>query len=265
MKLQTLKPALSSLKTQRFAVLEAKAGTTERIRGRTWMATRQRIAKAYNYTCVDCGLLWRSHLDQIDHDTPLEQGGSNDDSNLKPRCNACHLVKTLRERGERKVYIKDLVMPIDIYPSHIPLTIVCGPAAGGKSTHIRDNMGAGDYIIDMDAIRKELGIRDHEWGAESLQRSLSRRNEMLRALKTVDAPRAWFIVSAAKCSDRDWWIRKLKPERLVIVSASLDVCLSRIDASRQGHRADRSRIAASKWWNEFTNESKHPVIDTGGG
>lgn len=101
MKLQTLKPTLVSLKTKRFVVLETKAGATERIHGRAWMTTRQRIAQAYNYTCVDCGLLWRSHIDQIDHDTPLEQGGSNDDSNLKPRCNDCHSKKTAREAAYR--------------------------------------------------------------------------------------------------------------------------------------------------------------------
>lgn len=101
MKLQTLKPALSSLKTQRFAVLEAKAGTTERIRGRTWMTTRQRIALAHNYTCAHCGLLWRSHIDQIDHITPLEQAGNNDDSNLQPLCVSCHEIKTSGENHSR--------------------------------------------------------------------------------------------------------------------------------------------------------------------
>ena len=108
MKLQTLKPKLKAIDTRAVKVLEAKAGTTERIRGRTWMATRQRIAKHYNYTCVDCGLIWRSHIDQIDHDTPLEQGGSNDDSNLKPRCNSCHAIKTASEAGSRSNYHKHI-------------------------------------------------------------------------------------------------------------------------------------------------------------
>lgn len=262
MKLQTLKPKLKAIDTRAVKVLEAKAGTTERIRGRAWMATRQRIAKHYNYTCVDCGLIWRSHIDQIDHDTPLEQGGSNDDSNLKPRCNSCHKVKTLAERKDKGVYIKDLIHPIDIYPSKIPLTIVCGPAAGGKSTYIKQNMMDGDYLIDMDDIRAKLNIMDDDWTTETLKRSLLYRNDMLRALTKVQARHAWCIVSAPTDNERRWWNAKLKPTNIVIVSATLDICLSRIASTRQGHRAKRSIEATTKWWNEYTNTSKHELIDT---
>jgi hypothetical protein len=263
MKLQTLKTTLAKLNGNRFKTLEAKAGTTERIRGRAWMETRQKIALAHGYRCVDCGLIWRSHIDQIDHTVPLERGGSNDESNLNPLCNECHKVKTLSERGERRLFIKDLVMPFDIYPSLPPLTIVCGPAAGGKSTYIRDNMAKGDYLIDMDNIRLRLGIKDSEWGVQSLQSSLLMRNNMLRSLKTLEVNHAWFIVSASKCKDRDWWMNKLKPKQLIVVTAGLSTCLSRIDETRTGHRAERSRDASAKWWNEFTNESCHNVLHTG--
>lgn len=101
MKLQTLKPSLPKLSANRFKTLEAKAGTTERIRGRAWSETRQRIALAHSYRCAHCGLVWRSHIDQIDHAIPLEQGGSNDDSNLQPLCNECHNAKTASENGNR--------------------------------------------------------------------------------------------------------------------------------------------------------------------
>jgi 5-methylcytosine-specific restriction endonuclease McrA len=101
MKLQTLKPTLAKLNGNRFKTLEAKAGTTERIRGRAWMETRQKIALAHGYRCVDCGLIWRSHIDQIDHIIPLEQGGSNDDKNLAPRCDECHNIKTISENKMR--------------------------------------------------------------------------------------------------------------------------------------------------------------------
>lgn len=254
---------LQIAKTTKIKTLEAKAGSTERIRGSAWMKTRHRIAFAHQYRCASCKLLWRPHVDHIDHITPLEQGGSNDDYNLQPLCNACHKVKTLAERGARKLYIKDLVMPIDIFPSLSPLTIVCGPAAGGKSTYIKNNMAHGDYLIDMDDIRQRLGIKDSEWGAESLQSSLLMRNNMLRKLKTLKVKRAWFIVSAAKCQDRDWWISKLKPDQLIVVTAHQDTCTDRIVKTRTGHRADRSIAAATKWWHEFTNESGHNVLSTG--
>lgn len=99
--LKTLKNRLAIKPTHTVRVLEAKAGTTERVRGRVWTETRQRIALAHGYRCVDCDRVWVSHLDQIDHAVPLEQGGSNDDANLRPRCDDCHAAKTAREAGQR--------------------------------------------------------------------------------------------------------------------------------------------------------------------
>lgn len=100
-RLQMLKPRVQTTTARRVPTLEAKAGTTPRPRGRAWMETRQRVALAHGYRCVDCGRVWQPDRDQIDHDVPLEQGGSNDDSNLKTRCDDCHKAKTAREAAAR--------------------------------------------------------------------------------------------------------------------------------------------------------------------
>jgi 5-methylcytosine-specific restriction protein A len=80
-------------------MLEAKAGTTERIRGERWMKIRRAVLLAGQFTCVDCGLVHRTN--EIDHDVPLEQGGSHDEANLKIRCKECHAAKTTREQRAR--------------------------------------------------------------------------------------------------------------------------------------------------------------------
>lgn len=253
---------LPSLKTKRFALLETKAGTTERIHGRAWMTTRQRIAQAYNYTCARCKLLWRAHLDQIDHIVPLYKGGGNNDANLQPLCNECHSIKTNEDRGigyVQGIRISDLIRPIDLRPSAIPLTIVCGPAGGGKSTYIGNHAKKGDIIIDMDAIRKRLGIQDDNWTQATLQRSLIARNNMLLTLSTSTARKAWFIVSASKSTEREWWIDKLKPESLVIIATTEVDCHARAIASRSGARLQRSIIAASRWWKEYDNHHNHTL------
>ena len=100
-RLQTLKPRLAHAALTTVPVLDVKAGTTPRPRGRAWMASRERVALAHGYRCVDCGRAWRANVDQMDHQVPLEQGGSNDDSNLRPRCNECHAAKTAVEAGHR--------------------------------------------------------------------------------------------------------------------------------------------------------------------
>ena len=93
--LKRLPDRLQSIPTNRVRVLEAKAGSTPRIRGDKWMNIRRAVLVEGNFTCVDCGLVSMSN--QIDHQVPLEQGGSNDKSNLRIRCIACHAEKTKRE------------------------------------------------------------------------------------------------------------------------------------------------------------------------
>lgn len=94
-----LTPRLSTLDTRRLPTLEAKAGSTPRQRGDAWMKKRNEALFAGGYTCVDCGFV--SMDNEIDHDVPLEQGGSNDLSNLRVRCHACHAAKTKAETKAR--------------------------------------------------------------------------------------------------------------------------------------------------------------------
>ncbi|MPW17889.1 HNH endonuclease [Paraburkholderia sp. CNPSo 3157] len=66
------------------------------------MRTRERVALAHGYRCARCGRVWVSSRDQIDHIVPLEQGGSNDESNLQPLCtDPCHKLKTAEEQKAR--------------------------------------------------------------------------------------------------------------------------------------------------------------------
>lgn len=102
MSLATLKPRLAAARLTRTPVLQTKAGTTERQRGRAWMAVRERVAKRHDYRCARCGAVWVSSRDHIDHIVELADGGTNDESNLQPLCNEpCHREKTEREAKAR--------------------------------------------------------------------------------------------------------------------------------------------------------------------
>ena len=98
MKLNKLAARLPVLDTRRLPMLETKAGTTPRIRGDAWDKIRKRILLAGKFTCVDCGRISMSN--QIDHDTPLEQGGTDTDQNLVIRCVECHKAKTAAENKQ---------------------------------------------------------------------------------------------------------------------------------------------------------------------
>jgi 5-methylcytosine-specific restriction protein A len=83
----------------RLKVLDVNPSATPRIRGRKWMALRDQALVSGLFTCVDCGRV--STDNEIDHDVPLEQGGSNEASNFRVRCKECHKAKTAREATAR--------------------------------------------------------------------------------------------------------------------------------------------------------------------
>lgn len=64
------------------------------------MSTRERILRRDGFTCQCCGIVRSDH--EIDHRIPLEQGGSNGDSNLWTLCHDCHARKTADEAKQRR-------------------------------------------------------------------------------------------------------------------------------------------------------------------
>lgn len=96
-----LKPRVSNAKVNRLAVLDVKAGSTPRVRGRRWMTTRMRVAVRDSFCCAQCGRDWNDRIDHVDHRVPLEAGGSNDDANLQLLCVDCHMHKSAAEAAGR--------------------------------------------------------------------------------------------------------------------------------------------------------------------
>lgn len=102
MKLSRLPNRLASIATNRVPTLQAKAGSTPRIRGDAWMATRRQVMQRDKFTCAACGAIRADH--EVDHRVPLEQGGSNDLDNLQLLCGGpdrCHAAKTKAEAKGR--------------------------------------------------------------------------------------------------------------------------------------------------------------------
>lgn len=159
-------------------------------------------------------------------------------------------------------HIDQLLRPPDLQPSRPNLTIVFGPAGGGKSTYVAQHAKPGDTIIDLDAIRAQLEISESDWSAAAMIRSLGVRNTRLRELATSDAPGAWFIVSAAASSEREWWRNVLQPSAHFVVLASVGVCTNRIITTRRGDRMERSLLAAKSWWSQFVQARDDALVTT---
>lgn len=107
-KIPMLKPRINVAAQQRVRILDAKAGTTVRPVGSSWMRLRKAVLLKHRYTCAQCGCI--SMLHEVDHIVPLEQGGHagslDDMSNLQALCTrrsgrGCHEDKTAREQRAR--------------------------------------------------------------------------------------------------------------------------------------------------------------------
>ena len=97
--MRTLQPILKSVAGGVIPTLSQKAGTTERMRGRSWMEVRRQVLVRDGFACRACGYV--SVRNQVDHIVPLERGGSHGMQNLQTMCKECHEAKTASETRER--------------------------------------------------------------------------------------------------------------------------------------------------------------------
>ena len=94
-------PRLTTLKSplQRLPARLTQPIGNGRLRGRAAVERTARIKARDLYTCQDCGCVTREL--EVDHITPLWQGGADVDANLQSLCTDCHAAKTAREAGMR--------------------------------------------------------------------------------------------------------------------------------------------------------------------
>jgi hypothetical protein len=139
--------------------------------------------------------------------------------------------------------------PVGLRPSVIPLTIVCGPPASGKTTYVKQHADPADLVIDLDEIGVRLsGGNGHDWSRNYLGTALSERNRYLHAIsKPCSWPAAWFIVGAPRQKERQWWQDKLQPKDIVLLLPPEDLCYQRIK-ERGGVREAQQCRAVDEWF-----------------
>jgi len=97
-RLTALKPRTAALGKR---LSDAPVQVRERLRGRPWARKREGILLR-DPLCVKhlaAGVTIASV--EVDHIVPIEQGGSDDDSNLQGLCHDCHAEKTADEQRSR--------------------------------------------------------------------------------------------------------------------------------------------------------------------
>lgn len=143
-------------------------------------------------------------------------------------------------------------IPRGILPSAIPVEIICGPPASGKTTYAHANSKPGDIIIDLDECKVAVGGK--AWDADGIitRKAFKRRDRLLYSLHSRTKGKAWFIVTASAADERREWKQALGPKAsITIIATSEQVCIERIDANpERSAAAYRMKRAVKAWWQE---------------
>lgn len=205
------------------------------------------------YQCQTCGAVVHGRNAHVDHVIRKADGAGDEVTELQTLCASCHGKKTVREQNGESKPEKWSLRPRWMPRSCIPVTLVCGPPASGKSTYVERHKGASDLVIDLDVIASEMaGTTLHAWGIKWLGGAVRKRNKILANLHKPEAKRhsmAWLIATEPKAEDRQWWVDRLGVSHVVVVETDAATCEARMvtDAERSSRCG-----AASSWWTNYT-------------
>ena len=139
-------------------------------------------------------------------------------------------------------------IPTGLEPSGIPVILVCGPPASGKSTYVTKYAERGDTVIDFDAIRQKAGGTKWDQDPDIKRKAFAIRARMLKELAGRKRGTCWFIVTAPSQAERDTWCKALGTATTHVMATTQAECIRRIHAApeRQQH-ADEMVDVVRRW------------------
>jgi predicted kinase len=250
-----------------------KGSRHERGYGAAWDRLRKQVLERDRWLCQAClrngqitalGVRARDHA--VDHVVPKAYGGTDDPENLEALCRDCHKSKSSVELGYKpkqtigadgwiateKLKRFGYSIPDGIKPSAIPVTLVCGPPASGKTTYIAQHAAPGDIVIDFDVYLKQIGAKKWTTDPDAVRKAFRIRDAYLRALETARSGRAWVIAMAPSARERKAWAEALGDLRVVLLDVPAETCAARLgqDADR-AHAKARMLAAIRSWWLDY--------------
>lgn len=150
---------------------------------------------------------------------------------------------------------------------------MCGPPGSGKSAYVKDHASPGDLVVCFDRIAALMfgstgssRERNASLSTEQIGDALRERNECLADLMRASAQErwsaAWLIVSEPRANYRQWWWDTLRPSRIVVLEAPIDVCKQRVlaDASIGDARHSGVERSIDAWWADYTRRDGDQTI-----
>lgn len=196
-----------------------------------WRALRASVLLRDRFTCAMCGRIEGDTSKMVcDHIKPHRGDDALfwSESNLQTLCaSPCHNAhKQARDIADALSNGKPIasLWPEWVKPSVVPVTVVCGPPASGKSTYVAKHASRGALVIDMDEIGKRLFDLNFSYlSDDQRQIVLHERNNMIGSLsRRPSCSEAWLIVESRgpnggsfgsiTCDRaRSWSLRRPKP------------------------------------------------------
>ncbi len=204
----------------------------------------------------------------VDHIIPKAAGGTDDDDNLESLCGDCHDAKSAAEAkaAQHGLHAEGMrrtgpdgwpiepkrwgySIPHGMRPAAIPVAVVVGPPAGGKTTYVQAHAGKRDKVIDLDAIMVRIGGTAYDPRPAIVAKAMRYREMMIRGLADMTAGQAWLIVTAPTKAERAAWLDALGPmARLVTVDAPPEECERRIHADPARRAVAPQLVKVARAW-----------------
>lgn len=154
-------------------------------------------------------------------------------------------------------------IPHNLQPSAVPVILVCGPPAAGKTTWVNANKRPGDTVISLDECKVRVGGRMWDTDRSIWRRALAYRDTMLRALARQTRGRAFVVVGAPTHGEREAWCAALgiEDERSVIIMATdAETCIIRLRSDPARAHAVPDLINGVQRWHYLARQSSPSVV-----
>lgn len=207
-----------------------------------------------------------------------------DPNNWQSLCYPCHdSVKRMEERSGKikptigldgwpieshvqpAIHLGELSHPAWFKPLSIPLTIVCGAPASGKTTYVATQRGENDIVFDLDVIAVSMFGRPASMlTSDQRLKCLSARNAAMGNLMGKPSPHthAWLILAEPDARKRQWWQAMLDPAEIIVIETPAATCIARARADTKQRRSTQTYQAIRQWWETYTRRVGETVVGT---
>lgn len=219
-----------------------------------WRNFREAIIQERSKEGIKCEIckryIFKSEEIHIHH-TPIELTEQNykdktislNPDNVKLTCKACHDKEHNRFCGGHK-------------KKENGIYIVCGPPMAGKTTYVKQNMAAGDIVLDMDKLYAAVSFLDMYDKPDNLKYNVfAIKNLIVNQIKTRygNFKNAWIIGGYANRVERERIAYDLGAE-IILIDATKEECMKRLECCgdyRQSHRGEWAGYV-EKWFENFS-------------